>query len=311
MQVEPNFELLAEAWKEKTVILEQREDADALYELGRRLRLGEGANQDEERGWDLTKRSAEMGHPVALAICFEKGIFQEVDEKKAFLLIEEAATHDYAPAHFILGVFYYSGTGVDSDPVSSLLSFRRAADLGYAPAQYNIACYFIQGDVLDVDYDQAFHYYRLAADQNDYESIACLGWCFSNGFGVEQDTKEALRLYQQAAEHGVVFAMYNIALLYLEDSNEEEAMRYLKRAAELKNSKACLLYAKKLADKGAIHFDKVLRFLRESREAEATEIEQEIAKKVRLAVFACFDCAGIGGSSDQRFASVPNRRRNP
>ncbi len=53
--------------------LDRLEDAEALYERGRRLRLGIGMKKDESEAWPLILTSAQMGHPVAQATCFDFG----------------------------------------------------------------------------------------------------------------------------------------------------------------------------------------------------------------------------------------------
>ncbi len=50
--------------------LEKLEDAEALFERGRRLRLGIDEKTDEVAGWILVIDAARLGHPVALAFCF-------------------------------------------------------------------------------------------------------------------------------------------------------------------------------------------------------------------------------------------------
>jgi TPR repeat protein len=49
------------------------DDAEAIYEQGRRHRLGIGARVDEELAWTRIIRAARLGHPVALADCLRFG----------------------------------------------------------------------------------------------------------------------------------------------------------------------------------------------------------------------------------------------
>jgi hypothetical protein len=53
--------------------LDKLNDAEALYERGRRLRLGIGVATNEEAGWQLAIEAAKLGHPVTLAFCFHSG----------------------------------------------------------------------------------------------------------------------------------------------------------------------------------------------------------------------------------------------
>jgi TPR repeat protein len=53
--------------------LDKLNDAEALFERGKRLRLGIGIIQNEEAGWKLIIEAAKLGHPLALALCFYVG----------------------------------------------------------------------------------------------------------------------------------------------------------------------------------------------------------------------------------------------
>jgi TPR repeat protein len=53
--------------------LETLADAEALYERARRLRNGEGIREDSKSAWAFTYKSAQLGHPLALADCYRFG----------------------------------------------------------------------------------------------------------------------------------------------------------------------------------------------------------------------------------------------
>jgi hypothetical protein len=52
--------------------LDKLDDAEALFERGRRLRTGTCNKKDEKKGWELMSQAAELGHPVAQAAIFER-----------------------------------------------------------------------------------------------------------------------------------------------------------------------------------------------------------------------------------------------
>jgi TPR repeat protein len=60
------------------------DDPEALFERGDRIRLGVGTRREEQRGWRLIIKAAQLGHPVALAYCFEEGRGVAEDPKLAF-----------------------------------------------------------------------------------------------------------------------------------------------------------------------------------------------------------------------------------
>jgi TPR repeat protein len=54
--------------------LEALSDAESIHERGYRLRLGIKVPRDEAKGWEYTQQAAALGHPVALAYCFDFGV---------------------------------------------------------------------------------------------------------------------------------------------------------------------------------------------------------------------------------------------
>jgi hypothetical protein len=77
--------------------LEQLGDTESLYEHGRRFRGGVGVKKDAITGWEFNIRAALRGHPVALALCYDFGrgdIMQDTD--RANILYQESAARGHA-----------------------------------------------------------------------------------------------------------------------------------------------------------------------------------------------------------------------
>ncbi len=70
-------------------------EPEALYELGFRLREGLGDDNASD-GRALILRAAELGHPVALALCFANGLGVEKDENRAKELCTASAERGHA-----------------------------------------------------------------------------------------------------------------------------------------------------------------------------------------------------------------------
>jgi TPR repeat protein len=71
--------------------LDKLDDAEALFERGRRLRLGIALAKDEEAGWNLIIESAKLGHPVALGLCFHEGRGTKQNQNRAIELYRASA----------------------------------------------------------------------------------------------------------------------------------------------------------------------------------------------------------------------------
>ncbi len=57
---------------------------------------------------------------------------QRVNEKRAFILLKQAAKHGHAKAHHILGIFYERGTGIPQDANEAQKWYRKAKAKGVA-----------------------------------------------------------------------------------------------------------------------------------------------------------------------------------
>ncbi len=94
VHVKPHFDLLRNAYFEfgndQLEKLARENDAEALSELGYRLRFSTN-NSESERGWNLTLQSALLGHPLALARCFFYGRCAPLDYLRAYELFCEGA----------------------------------------------------------------------------------------------------------------------------------------------------------------------------------------------------------------------------
>lgn len=66
-----------------------------------------------------------------MALHFLKGKDVPKDEKKAFTLLEKAASQDYPNAQYNLGVCLYGGLGVDKDPAKAKEWWEKSAEKGY------------------------------------------------------------------------------------------------------------------------------------------------------------------------------------
>jgi TPR repeat protein len=85
--------------------LDELDDAEALYERGRRLRLGIGVAKNEEAGWQLTIEAAKLGHPVALGSCFGFGRGTAKNPNRATELYRASAERGHAAGSLLFFCF--------------------------------------------------------------------------------------------------------------------------------------------------------------------------------------------------------------
>lgn len=125
------FELYTEA--------SEKNDALALYNLGMMYYLGEYVKQDENHGLELIFKSAKLSNHYAqiqLGKFYLSGTeILEKDYKKALTWFYEAAKQDDASAQYYLGICFFYGYGVQSDPKKAAFWLDLASQKGYVHAK--------------------------------------------------------------------------------------------------------------------------------------------------------------------------------
>jgi len=117
-------------------------------------------------------------------------------------------------AQSIVGVAYFTGSGVEQDFNLARHWFQLAADQGFAEAQYNLGLMFINGKGVTRDFLKGIHWYHEAADQGFVSAQYFLGNIYYKGKGVDQDYAQAADWWRRAAENGVVSAQGNLGAIY-------------------------------------------------------------------------------------------------
>lgn len=110
----------------------RKNDPEAMHELARRLVQGEGIAEDQKRGFELAKKSSELG---------------------------------FIPAFTVLGYCYFYGKPIPKDEQRGVELFRYAAENGHDAAQYNMGIAYERGSVIERDYEKSYEWYQKAADQ--------------------------------------------------------------------------------------------------------------------------------------------------
>lgn len=108
-----------------------------------------------------------------------------------------------------------------TEPVSDPL--RTAAEQGDTAAQYKLGNeYFYGTESRKVNYELAAYWYRKAATGGNGAAQLNYGICLEHGFGVDRDPKNASLFYLFATNKGIPEAEYNLALLYLHGSGQND-----------------------------------------------------------------------------------------
>jgi len=210
----------------------------AEYYLGYMHYQGLGINPDRITGLKWVKDSADKGYSQAQALYgsnlyYGRVIKQDLEEAERYLTM--ASEQDDITAQKMLGVHYLINEKEDD----SYYWYGRAANNGDTSAQA------IHGGSLfeKKKYDEAIYWLSRAynADKNDTNSLRYLGLCYRDGKGVEKDLSKAERFFLKTIQllntnNGIV--KLDLAELYYEIQNYQEALRLAKEAEVLKTDGA-------------------------------------------------------------------------
>jgi TPR repeat protein len=118
--------------------LADKNDADALFNLGQAYRLGRGVKLDLATAQGLFERAARLGHldaQTSLGLM----LFQNGNRIAAMRWLKSAAERGEPRALLIYGTALFNGDGVARDPVKAYAYVSRAAAQGLAPAKETLA----------------------------------------------------------------------------------------------------------------------------------------------------------------------------
>lgn len=147
-----------------------------------------------------------------------------VDFGESVEVFQEAVKEGDASAQNNLGACYYTGKGIEQDFEKAVQWFRASAEQGNATGQINLSYCYYYGQGVEKDSLESKNWCQLAMDQglaaaqNFYGVVFCIG-------------DEQIEWYQRAAEQNNEAAMLNLATSYKKMAKCDEALIWLKKAA--------------------------------------------------------------------------------
>lgn len=141
-----------------------------------------------------------------------------------------AQDYDRAEALYRKGLRCYNENNFED----AFRYFFQAEGLGNVKSAYYLGEYYLRQN----KYPEALRYYLRAADKGDAQAYLRLGYCYENALGVKRNIREACKKYLFAAEQGLVEAQYRLAYCYLATLDNENAIKWLKAAAESNHPEA-------------------------------------------------------------------------
>lgn len=154
-------------------IIEQKGDADIMYELGRCYHDGKGVYKNKEKTVHWFRLAAEKGHIDAmydLALCCRDGYGLKQDVVRAVSWFRTAAEKGQTNAMVELGKCYRDRIGMDRDEEKALYWFRKASESGNINAMYELGQCYYHGAGVEKDRQQAKQWFRKAAEKGHEEA---------------------------------------------------------------------------------------------------------------------------------------------
>ncbi|MFT5913651.1 MAG: TPR repeat protein [Flammeovirgaceae bacterium] len=167
---------------------------------------------------------------------------------------------------------YWYGQGVQRDYNKAIENLQKAVLKDYEPAIMTLGDLHMKGVVVDQDYTTAFKYFKHAAFLKNDSALYLVGDMYARGVGVPKDDARAVKCFLQSGVNGINMGIYRLQQYdvskYIDKNDlrfvkylalkgdveaqlasgkyhfkrdESEAVRWLRKAAELENAEAQVL----------------------------------------------------------------------
>ncbi|MBE6297706.1 MAG: hypothetical protein E7088_04315 [Bacteroidales bacterium] len=265
------------------VAVQEEEDAECAYLLGKCYFYGNGVDTDLAEAHKYFLESAKANNPEAQYVVYTlyyEGLGVEADTTKAIRWLERAANSgiddamielgDYYTeiseysdafewytmadsagiplAKYKLGLCYYYGYYVEMNNYLAIDLFREASRLGVGEGAYMVGECYYYGFGVDENEPTAVTWYKKAADLGYNIAMRDLGFCYANGRGVAENTTTAFEWYKKAAEHGETSSQRILGSWYHNGTNVEQndtiALEWYMMAAEAGDGEAMNMVAR-------------------------------------------------------------------
>ena len=274
------------------------------------LKNGCGVQKNVEKAAEYYKLASESGSPVGATnygLALLDGIGVPKSEKLAAQQFKKAADGNDPFGMLNYAISLYDGVGVKQNYKEAAKYYKQAADMGNVTAQFQYARMLKDGVGIEKDFPEAAKYFKLAADQGHPDARFEYGSLLKNGTGIPKNEEEAAKYLTFNATNGNFFSSgskgraaskmsesdatpSNMPTMYSNDAgnsglnmnlneimnkinlgiDNEEAMKYMKMAADQGNVSAMIEYAKLCGNE-----EEELRYLQMA--ADLGSVEAQIA----------------------------------
>ncbi len=185
----------------------------AQYQLAYLHRIAKGVKQDNERAYELLTQAVSQDFAPAQYLLGVVYKTYKKDLENAIKWYKKAAANNNQFAQYSLGVAYLKGEGVEKNVITATEYFIKSAEAGYSNAQYSLAIRYLTGKGIAQNYEEAIKWLERAASQQHPYAHYSLSLRYKLGQGVEQDKYKRIYHLEQAYQFGNKEAEYELAVL--------------------------------------------------------------------------------------------------
>lgn len=180
---------------------------ESYFWLARCYDYGQGCEYNDGYAVYWYKKAVEYDDdPYAAAELGEKYLFGTgitKDENKAFQLFKKSAAKNVAKGQYYLGWCSINGVGGEENPNRAYQNLHLAVKNGYGNiAKLWLARCYENGWGTNQNPTRAYQLYQELADEDDEWGLYHAGCCIASGFGTQQNLNRGLEMIRQAAELG-------------------------------------------------------------------------------------------------------------
>ena len=147
-----------------------------------------------------SEKAARQGHPEALYQLFRMyrlGEGTRADARMAYSHLRKLKDHANPEATYYLGDMELSGLGTKRNPKLGAMHVRKAAELGYATAQLRLGMLHFHGEFVPMKLAESYAWTRKAAEQDEPPALIRLSWLHYAGHGVKRDAGQGAEWFDR------------------------------------------------------------------------------------------------------------------
>lgn len=187
---------------------------------------------DEGKAIEWWLKAAEKGHVNSLKALGAHYKDDDEDELAVKYFMPAAEKGD-ADAQWIIGDYYEEGEGgLPESEAIAVEWYQKSADQNNPTGQYYLGLCYLYGDGVNEDAKTGIEYVNKAAEQGHDEALEALAGYYYEGKFVDKDAEKAKNLYALAAKNGNIRSMYELATIYENEGDYDEAFDWFKHGAD-------------------------------------------------------------------------------